>query len=55
MENIILAAIFCIAAIYVGRKVWLNISGKGGCNCGTDSCSSKENTNSCSGCCGGKK
>ena len=40
-QNIIVAVVVLLAVLYVARRLWVGIAGRGGCGCGKSSCSAK--------------
>lgn len=43
-QNVIVAVAVLLAFLYVARRLWVGIAGRGGCGCGKSSCSAKPTT-----------
>lgn len=52
MENLIVYLIGLIAVLFVARKAYKTMTGKGGCNCGCSGKGGKKTINSADGGCG---
>lgn len=51
MDNVIVALIVLAAIAFIGRKVYLSFTGKGGCGCGCGGGANKAGKKGgCSGC-----